>query len=91
MLAEAQENYSVADNRANQLQRRVEYAELRAAEAEAQLHESQSYWIIPKSDIKLTEEKLGTGAYGEVQVAVFRGSRVAAKCYHQILLSEHNL
>ena len=26
-----------------------------------------------------------------VKVAIFRATRVAAKCYHQILLSEHNL
>ena len=64
---------------------------MRAREAEAQLHEVQSHWIIPKSEIELTKEKLGNGAWGEVKVAKFRGTRVAAKCYHQILLSEHNL
>ena len=69
---------------------KVEYAEFRAREAEAQLHELQSHWIIPARDINLTEEKLGTGAYGEVKVATFRETRVAAKCYHQILISEHN-
>ena len=70
---------------------RVEYAELRAREAESQLHEVQSHWIIPKSEIELTEEMLGQGAWGKVKVAKFRGTRVAAKCYHRILLSEHNL
>ena len=64
---------------------------MRAREAEAQLHEVQSHWIIPKSEIELTKEKLGKGAWGKVKVAKFRGTRVAAKCYHQILLSEHNL
>ena len=70
---------------------RVEYAEVRAREAEAQLHEVQSHWIIPRSEIELTEEMLGQGAWGKVKVAKFRGTRVAAKCYHQILLSVHNL
>ena len=74
-----------------QSRQRVEYAEVRAREAEAQLHEVQSHWIIPKSEIELTKEKLGKGAWGKVKVAKFRGTRVAAKCYHQILLSEHNL
>ena len=64
---------------------------MRAREAEAELHEVQTYWIIPRSEIELTEEMLGQGAWGNVKVAKFRGTRVAAKCYHQILLSEHNL
>ena len=34
---------------------------------------------------------LGQGAWGKVKVAKFRGTCVAAKCYYQILLSEHNL
>ena len=74
-----------------QLQERVEYNEVRARDAEAQLHEVQSHWIIPKSEIELTKEKLGKGAWGKVKVAKFRGTCVAAKCYHQILLSKHNL
>ena len=72
-------------------QDRVEHAEVRAREAEAQLHQVQSHWVIPRNEIELTEEILGHGAYGEVKVAKFRGTLVAAKCYHQILLSEHNL
>ena len=74
-----------------QYQERVKYAELRAKEAEEKLDELQSHWIIPRSEIELTKEKLGRGAWGKVKVAKFRGSRVAAKCYHQILLSEHNI
>ena len=64
---------------------------MRGREAEAQLHEVQSYWIIPINEIELTTETLGQGAWGEVKIAKFRGTCVAAKCYHQILLSEHNL
>ena len=64
---------------------------MRAREAEDQLQEVQSHWIIPRSEIELTKEKLGKGAWGKVKVAMFRGTRVAAKCFHQILLSEHNL
>ena len=77
--------------RARGLRDRLEYAEVSAREAETQLHQSRSHWVVPKSEIELTDSELGTGAYGTVKVAVFRGSRVAAKCYHQVLLSEHNL
>ena len=49
----------------------VEYAEVRAREAEAQLHQVQSHWVIPRREIELTEEKLGQGAYGEVFFCFF--------------------
>ena len=39
----------------------------------------------------LTEELLGSGGYGEVRVALFRGMRVAAKCLHKIIASDYNL
>ncbi len=38
----------------------------------------------------LTEEKIGGGAYGEVRVATFRGIRVAAKCLHDLIVSDYN-
>ena len=73
------------------LSRRLDYAEVRTRDAETQLQQLQSQWIIPRDEIELTGRELGTGAYGTVKVATFRGCRVAAKCYHQILLSERNL
>ncbi len=47
-------------------------------------------WIIEREELQITEEKIGGGAYGEVKVAVFRGTRVAAKCLHEIIVSRHN-
>ena len=88
---ESQERIEQLLQEQQQPRERVEYSEVRAREAEAQLHEVQSHWIIPRSEIELTKEKFGKGAWGKVKVANFRGTRVAAKCYHQILLSEHNL
>ncbi len=38
----------------------------------------------------LTREKIGGGAYGEVRVATFRGIRVAAKCLHDLIVSDYN-
>ena len=38
----------------------------------------------------MTNETIGGGAYGEVKVAIFRGTRVAAKCLHEIIVSRHN-
>ena len=47
-------------------------------------------WLLDSSDVTVTDEKLGTGSYGTVQVALFRGTRVAAKCMHELILSDYN-
>ena len=41
--------------------------------------------------MEVTEEIIGRGSWGEVRVANLRGLRVAAKCIHQVILSDHNL
>ena len=38
----------------------------------------------------MTEEIIGTGGWGEVKVGIFRGTKVAVKRLHQIILSTHN-
>ena len=38
----------------------------------------------------MTKEELGSGAWGEVRVAKFRGLRVAAKFLHNEILSDYN-
>ena len=47
-------------------------------------------WVVEKDEVTITNEKLGGGAYGEVRVAIFRGTRVAAKCLHQLIVSDYN-
>ena len=44
-----------------------------------------------REEIRLTPVVLGAGAYGEVKIAEFRGIKVAAKCFHNIILSPYNL
>ena len=47
-------------------------------------------WLLDSSEVIVTDENLGTGSYGTVQVALFRGTRVAAKCMHKAILSDYN-
>ena len=47
-------------------------------------------WVVERDEVTLTDEKLGDGAYGEVRVAIFRGTRVAAKCLHKLIVSKFN-
>ena len=39
----------------------------------------------------MTDEVIGVGGWAEVRVAYFRGSRVAAKKLHQVIISDYNL
>ena len=65
-------------------------AEGRAQEAEARQEEEQSFWVVGREEIQLTEEELGRGGWAVVKVATFRGTRVAAKCLHHLIISRHN-
>ena len=56
-----------------------------------QLRIQQDHWVVTKGDITMTQEVLGKGGWGEVRVAKFRGLRVAAKCLHNIILSDYNI
>ena len=47
-------------------------------------------WLVERNEVELTNIKLGDGAYGEVMIAIFRGTRVAAKCLHQLIVSDYN-
>ena len=48
-------------------------------------------WVVRKEEVELTDEIVGKGAWGVVKIANFRGIKVAAKCLHNIVLSEYNM
>ena len=52
--------------------------------------QEDSYWVVSRGEIHMTEQVIGRGAYGEVKVAHFRGLKVAAKHIHEIILSPYN-
>ena len=79
-----------AEGRAQEAEGRVQEAEARVQEAEARQEEEQSFWVVRREEIQLTEEELGRGGWAVVKVAMFRGTRVAAKCLHHLILSRHN-
>ena len=56
----------------------------------SQLQCNQPHWVVSKEEVRMTQEVLGSGAYGEVKVAIFRGLRVAAKSLHGIIISDYN-
>ena len=48
-------------------------------------------WLIEREEVVMTEEVLGSGGWGEVKVGIFRGTRVAVKYLHQLIVSEYYL
>ena len=52
--------------------------------------EEQPHWVVRREEVELTEEVLGSGGWGVVKVANFRGLRVAAKFLHNMIISEYN-
>ena len=47
-------------------------------------------WAISRDEITLSNKILGTGGWGYVTEATFRGRHVAAKCLHEAIISPHN-
>ena len=53
--------------------------------------EEQPHWVVRREEVEMTTEELGRGGWGVVNVAKFRGLRVAAKCLHQVIISRYNI
>ena len=89
-LREAEGRAREAEGRVQVAEGRLREAEGRAREAEARQGEEQSFWVLRREEIQMTEEELGRGGWAVVKVATFRGTRVAAKCLHHLIISRHN-
>ena len=46
-------------------------------------------WVVSREEIKISDTILGTGGWGCVKVAFYRGRRVAAKVMHRNIVSPH--
>ena len=79
-----------AVGRVREAERRVQEAERGRQEAEGRAQEEQSFWVVGREEIQLTEEELGRGGWAVVKVATFRGTRVAAKCLFDEIVSDYN-
>ena len=47
-------------------------------------------WVVSRDEVHLSNTILGTGGWGYVTVATYRGRRVAAKCLHRGIASHYN-
>lgn len=47
-------------------------------------------WTIPRDEIEISEKMLGQGGWGWVKEGIFRGTTVAVKQMHELIVSPHN-
>ena len=88
---ELEEEARACRDRAAQAERRLALIEQRSREREEQLQRLETQWVVKKREIQLTGPELGRGGWATVSVATFRGARVAAKCVHNEIISDHNV
>ena len=97
-LAQMEGRLNEAEGRSREMEGQLREMEIRwrAAEQTAntllyQLQQNHdTSWMVERSEIHLTERELGRGGWATVKVAEFRGLQVAAKCLHNIIISEYN-
>ena len=100
-LTNEQQNSAALERRCQSLETRCQSLESSLA-AEKQKSQSleerirtmedtvERLWAISRDEINLSNKILGTGGWGYVTEATFRGRRVAAKCLHEAIISPHN-
>ena len=77
-----------AEQTAREAQERARTTEQRAQRLETRGHDQ--FWVVNREEIQLTDQELGRGGWAVVRVAKFRGLRVAAKCLHNLIVSDYN-
>ena len=77
-----------AEQTAREAQERPRMTEQRAQRLETRGHDQ--FWVVNREEIQLTDQELGRGGWAVVRVAKFRGLRVAAKCLHNLIVSDYN-
>ena len=77
-----------AEQTALEAQERTRMTEQRAQRLETRGHDQ--FWVVNREEIQLTDQELGRGGWAVVRVAKFRGLRVAAKCLHNLIVSDYN-
>ncbi|KAK3716107.1 hypothetical protein QZH41_019658, partial [Actinostola sp. cb2023] len=83
------------ERRVQQYERRITELEVTLATAQQALemyHNSNetSDWVLGRQEIELTNNVIGIGGWGKVIEGRFRGSVVAVKQIHELILSPHN-
>ena len=90
-VASAREQHRECEQHLQERTRQVTSAREQLRESERRLTASTSHWIVRSEEVEMTGPELGRGAWAIVNVATFRGLRVAAKTIHHQIISHHNV
>ena len=55
-----------------------------------QVQSLQPSWSIAQHHLQITAQVLGRGAWAEVKLGIYQGTRVAVKKMHDVIISDHN-
>ena len=80
-----------AEDRIQDLQRSSAKTTQKLRQCEDLLQEHSTHWVVKREEIELTGPELEAGGWTTVNVAKFRGTRVAVKRIHDEIISRHNL
>ena len=100
-LEHAREQLQTAEQRARDQERRLQLQErgfneltttiTAAQQALEENRRSESRdWVISRDEVRISGRCLGTGSWGAVFEGTFRGTPVAVKQIHELILSPHN-
>ncbi len=59
-------------------------------EHDTQSKQKNPQWMVGEEEVEMTDQVLGKGTYGEVKLAIFRGTRVAAKRLHDYIKEQND-
>ena len=59
-------------------------------QVESRMQTLQPSWSIAQHHLQITTQVLGRGAWGEVRVGIYQGTKVAVKKMHEVIISDHN-
>ena len=101
LLQQLQENEQTRQNIVQQYQQQLQNSQQQLQESQEtvrsqhqqleqlRFQQGQSQWVVGREEVTMTQEILGDGSYGKVQVALFRGLRVAAESLYGIIISDY--
>ena len=90
-LKECDDGLERSNEERGRLRQQYEESQSELRRAEATIEQFRQDWTISRHDIKIFEKELGRGAWGWVKEGTFRGTKVAVKQMHDIIVSQHNI
>ena len=90
-LKEYEEMLERSDEELERLNRQHEESQSELRRAKETIIESRRDWTIPRDEIEISDEVLGKGGWGWVKEGKFRGTKVAVKQMHEIIISPYNI